>query len=235
MNYTQVIRQLKELGTENKRRFYARHGVASKTFGVSYSDLGRLKRRIHTDQGLAERLWSTGIHDAKVLATMIADPRAFDARTLDSWTRGLDNAVIADAFTTVAARAAGARGWVQRWRRSRNEWIGAVAWGVVARLALTDVRLPDSWFEERLREIEARIHGSKNRVRHTMNGALIAIAQRNGALERKAVAAARRIGEVRVDHGETACKTPNAVESIKQARVRDRWRRRARGGDHDQE
>ena len=48
-----------------------------------------------------------------------------------------------------------------------------------------------------------------------MNGALISIGMRNPGLEKKAVAAARRIGKVEVDHGETSCKTPDAVAYIR--------------------
>ena len=50
-----------------------------------------------------------------------------------------------------------------------------------------------------------------------MNGALIAIGLRSPALRKKAVAAARRIGKVDVDHGETGCKTPDADSYIEKA------------------
>ena len=48
-----------------------------------------------------------------------------------------------------------------------------------------------------------------------MNNALINVGVRNSKLQKKAIAAARRIGEVDVDHGETGCKTPDAVAYIK--------------------
>ena len=47
-----------------------------------------------------------------------------------------------------------------------------------------------------------------------MNGALISIGIRNARLRKKALEAARRIGRVDVDHGETSCKTPDAVAAI---------------------
>jgi hypothetical protein len=47
-----------------------------------------------------------------------------------------------------------------------------------------------------------------------MNTAVINIGIRSEALRERAVAAANRIGEVYVDHGETGCKTPNAVDYI---------------------
>ena len=59
-----------------------------------------------------------------------------------------------------------------------------------------------------------------NRVRYSMNSALIAIGMRNATLERKAIAAARRIGPIEVDHGETGCKTPDPIPYIQRAKAR---------------
>jgi hypothetical protein len=53
-----------------------------------------------------------------------------------------------------------------------------------------------------------------NLVRYEMNGALITIGLRNDRLEKKAVEVAKKIGKVIVDHGDTDCKTPDAVEYI---------------------
>jgi hypothetical protein len=50
-----------------------------------------------------------------------------------------------------------------------------------------------------------------------MNGALIGIGIAKPALRNKAIAAAKRIGKVEVDHGETNCKTPDAVTYIEKA------------------
>ena len=55
-----------------------------------------------------------------------------------------------------------------------------------------------------------------------MNSALISIGVRNSKLERKALAAAKRIGKVEVDHGETSCKTPDATAYIKKTVAKDR-------------
>ena len=81
---------------------------------------------------------------------------------------------------------------------------------------------PDAQLTEYLRTIERDIQGSKNRVRDAMNSALIAIGTRSAALEKKAIAAARKIGTVLVDHGETCCKTPDAEAYILKTRQRAR-------------
>ncbi len=81
-------------------------------------------------------------------------------------------------------------------------------------LAQNDPALADDFFEPYLKVIEQDIHQRQNRVREAMNNTLIAIGSRNSALQEKALAVAEKIGEVYVDHGETACKTPEAVSYI---------------------
>lgn len=50
-----------------------------------------------------------------------------------------------------------------------------------------------------------------------MNGALISIGVFKPSFRDKAIDAAKRIGKVEIDHGETTCKTPDAVLYIEKA------------------
>lgn len=220
MSARSVLGELKALGTAQNRKVYARHGVGSKMFGVSYANLGKLKKKIKTDHDLAVSLWASGNHDARVLATMIADPTATTSKTLDEWAGDLDNYVITEAVAGLASKTPHATAKMKKWLRSRDEWVGSAGWSIVAHAALRDASLDEAFLAECLATIESKIHRSKNRMRHSMNGALIAIGMRSAALEKKAVAAAKRIGQVDVDHGETGCKTPDAVSYIKKARAR---------------
>lgn len=212
--------RLEAMGTAQNRKVYARHGVPQPMFGVSYASLEELARTIGVDQPLAERLWASGNHDAQVLATRVADPARFGRRDLDLWARALSSYVLTDAFSTLVGRTTHARGKADAWCRARTEWKGQAGWTLVAYLALHDRTLEDAWFVERLRQIEAEIHQRPDRVRHAMNSALIAIGLRGPELEVHALAAARRIGPVEVDHGETGCRTPDAVAAIAKAKRR---------------
>ena len=102
---------------------------------------------------------------------------------------------------------------MEKWIASRKEWVSSAGWEVLAHLSATD-EVTDRELEGHLRTIESRIHGAPNRTRYAMNNALISIGVRTPALQRKATAAAGRIGPVEVDHGETGCKTPDAASYI---------------------
>jgi len=210
MDLNTTMQTLESLGTEQNRKVFPRHGVGANLFGVSYANLGKLSKQIKKDTALALQLWQTGNHDARVLATMIADPLEIDLETGQSWVEDLDNYVISDAFAGMVARSAWADVKMAEWIDSDGEWTGRVGWRMLAGLALENKGLPDGYFEAYLTRIEASIHTRKNYVRDAMNSALIAIGVRNQALQAKALAAAARIGKVNVDHGKTNCVTPDA-------------------------
>lgn len=219
-----VLAELEALGTEQHCKVYRRHGVAGPQFGVSYTNLRKLAKQIGRDHALARSLWSSGNHDARVLATLVAHPPFADEALLDAWAADLDSYVLTDAFSDFAAQT----GWAQRkrdvWIDSDGEWMESAGWNLLARDALRDDARPDDFFAPYLTRIERAIHTQKNRVRHAMNNALIAIGTRNDALAEQAAATAERIGPVKVDHGATNCTTPDAAPYIAKARARKKTR-----------
>jgi 3-methyladenine DNA glycosylase AlkD len=205
-----VLQELESLGAEQTRKTYRRHGVGEHMYGVSYADLDKLKKKLKTDQPLAEALWSSGNHDARILATKIADAPKITPDVIDGWIQDLDNYIICDALAGVTAKIPDITPKMESWLRSDDEWVGRTGWLTLANLAVNDKTLPDTYFENYLQTIEREIHTRKNYVRDAMNSALIAIGLRSQALQAKALAAAERIGKVEVDHGQTNCKTPDA-------------------------
>jgi 3-methyladenine DNA glycosylase AlkD len=207
-----TMNELEALGTAQNRKVYPRHGAREPIFGVSYANIGRLAKRIGRDQALAERLWATGNHDARVLATRIAAPEALTPRLANAWVRDCDNYVLVEALAGLVAASSIAYDRAEAWRGRRAEWVCSAGWAVTAHLATSpDEVLSAKECDRLLRQIAAGIDGSPNRVRHEMNAALIAIGSRGGHVERLARRSARRIGTVEVDHGQTGCKTPAAL------------------------
>jgi len=219
MQFAEVMKELEGCGSPQYRKTWARHGVSGEMFGVSYANLYRMQKAIKLNQPLAEQLWATNNHDAQVLATLIADPQAISDKQLEDWAKGLSNYGITEMFSQLVAKTPLARKKAEKWNKAKDEFYGQAGWSLIGRLAQNDQTLPDDYFESYLRIIESDIHKRKNRVRHQMNSALIAIGGRNEKLEKQALAVAAKIGKVEVDHGETDCKTPDATEYIKKVRL----------------
>lgn len=220
MDYSEVMERLEAVGTAQNRKIYGRHGVKGQLFGVSMAELKVLHKKIKVDHALALALWESGNYDARYLATFIADPKQADPALLDRWVADVDNYGITDAFVGFAARTAHIRAKAEAWTPVEEEWRGRAGWHLLSHLAAHDTSLPDGYFLAYLPQIEARIHTAKNRIRDAMNMAVINIAVRNPALEAAAIATAKRIGKIDVDHGETSCETPDAIAYIGKIKAR---------------
>lgn len=220
----ETLAELESLGTAQNRKVYSRHGAKAPMFGVSYAHLRRLAKRLAPNHHLATGLWASGNHDARVLATMVDDPSRISAQVLRQRRRDVNSYVLADALASLAGRTPLREALAREWTHDPgDEWAGATGWSLVAAQALdTTGRLPDSYFFDRLAYIENNIANAANRVRHSMNGALIAIGCRSQEMRHAAERTASEIGKVQVDHGQTSCKTPEAVPYL--AKV---WKRKA--------
>ena len=208
MSLAEAMRELEKAGSAQTRKTYARHGAKEPMFGVSFAALKTLVKRIGVDHELALALWDTKNHDARTLAMKIADPAKIRPSDLDRWARETNARM--GYVAMLAAESPHGSAKAREWFASSNATLRASAWTLAGLLASLDETIPDEWFTRLVDQIEKTIHSAPNAERETMNTALIAIGGRNAALRKAATAAAKRIGKVDVDHGDTACKTPDA-------------------------
>ncbi|MDP2307951.1 MAG: DNA alkylation repair protein [Pseudomonadota bacterium] len=200
-----VMTELEAAGSEQTRKTYARHGAQQPMFGVSFATLKTLYKRIGVDHELASALWETSNFDARNLAVKVVDPSRLSEADLDSWARASRVQMVLGYVAHVTVETPYALGRATAWLATPSE--RAVGWMLVGAMALRDETTPDAWFADRLGEIESSVHSAPNAERGPMNHALIAIGSRNAPLRELASAAAKRIGPVEVDHGDTACET----------------------------
>ena len=217
MSVAGVMAALEAAGSEQTRRTYARHGVTLPMFGVSFATLKALYKRIKLDHALALALWDTGNFDARNLAVKIVDPVRMTPADLDRWAGDPTARMCSSYVAHVTAEGPHAHGCADRWLAAHDEAQRTMGWKLVGALAMLDEGLADAWFGDRLQAIERGIHAAPNAEREAMNHAVIAIGCRNELLRKAATAAAGRIGNVEVDHGDTACRTPDAVVGIDKA------------------
>jgi len=210
----EVMRLLEAAGSEQTRRTYARHGAKGPMFGVKFGDLFKLMKRIDVDQGLARQLWATGNVDARNLAMKIADPQEITPAELDRWALENELRICNLYVATLAAESPHGRSRLGRWLGASDQRLVAAGWTLLGRLSDLDESFPEDELLRRVGEVERSLQAASNEVRSDMNRALISIGGRSPALRRAVTAAAKRLGAVTVDHGDTACKTPDAVEAV---------------------
>jgi 3-methyladenine DNA glycosylase AlkD len=216
---TSVLAELKKKGTEKTRKIYARHGMATDNmFGVSVQDLKVIAKTIKGQQALASELYKTGNMDAMYLAGMVADGSQMTPKQLNEWAEGAANLQMIAEYTVPWVTVENPRGrdLAMQWIKSKKEHVASSGWCTHSGLVATkpDQALDFAEIESLLGMIVKGIKSAQNRVRYTMNGFVIAVGSYVQPLSKQAKAAAREIGVVSVDVGDTACSVPLATAYI---------------------
>jgi 3-methyladenine DNA glycosylase AlkD len=216
---TSIMAELKSKGKEQTRKIYARHGMdPARILGVSTADMKVIAKTIKGQQALACELYATGIMEAMYLAGMVTDGAKLTRDQLNQWAEGADGLQMIAEYTVpwLAVDNPNGRALALKWMKSKKEHIAAAGWSTYCGLVslLPDEELDLEEIQSLLDTAVKQAHTTPNRVRYTMNTFVISVGSYVKPLLKQAKAAARQIGAVKVDMGETACKVPLATECI---------------------
>lgn len=221
MNTKEILAYLKKLGKPQTAAIYKRYGSGDNVFGVLTSEIAKLQKKIKVDHELAKELWKTGNAEARVLALLVADPKRLTKTDADRLLKDGPVRFVGWYLAGLLARSPIAEKTMRAWMKSPDEYSREMGYGIFGfRLKDDPGSVSNVDAEKVLATIEKDIHRSANWSRYAMNGALISIGIFKPTLRKKAIEAAKRIGKVKVDHGETYCKTPDAVPYIEKASKR---------------
>jgi len=192
-----LVREMRLLANPAAIEGMARFGIVSSSiFGVDTPTIRAIARRIEKDQSLAEELWTTGVHEARVLASLIADPTAISRSTMDKWTRDFDNWGVCDACCCcLFDRTPYVWQKIPKWAANKREFVRRAAFSTLAGAAVHLKTAPDRRFLDGLALIEQYAFDDRNFVRKAANWALRNIGKRNATLLPAAIACAERIRE----------------------------------------
>ena len=216
-NVNQVMTTLKKKGSAQTRKIYSRHGAPEDMFGVKIADLKVIAKKIKGDQELALELYDTGNSDAMYLAGMVAEGKQMTKRQLDAWVKAATWYMLSDyAVAGVAAESPHGRDLAMKWIKSKKTLVASAGWTTYSNLLsiLPDDELDLDEIKDLLAKVVDEIDTAKNRIRYAMNNFVIAVGTFVKPLLRQAKMAAKKIGVVEVDMGETNCKVPLATEYI---------------------
>jgi 3-methyladenine DNA glycosylase AlkD len=172
-----------------------RYGIRpQRLIGLSVPQIRKMARGIGRDQALAEALWKTGIHDARILASLVGDPNQITRRTMDRWVRDFASWDVCDACCcNLFDRSPYAWDRIAKWARRRGEFQRRAAFSTIAAIAVHDKRAEDRVFSDALKLIAQYAFDDRNFVKKAVNWALRNIGKRNPALCREAIACAKQI------------------------------------------
>jgi 3-methyladenine DNA glycosylase AlkD len=157
-------------------------------------DIKALGKTLGRNHELAAALWDTGVYEARMLTSFVADPEQLTPAQMDRWCKDFDNWAFCDAMSfNLFDRSPHAWAMVKKWSRRRNEFEKRTAFALLWSLTVHDKRSGDEPFIEGLALIEREAGDERNFVKKAVNMALRAVGKRNRALKSAAVEVARRL------------------------------------------
>jgi 3-methyladenine DNA glycosylase AlkD len=166
-----------------------RFGIqTSMALGASIPQLRILAKKTRTDHELAQKLWKTGIHEARILASMLDDPSKVSEDQMERWARDFDSWDVVDGCcgnlfdkTEFAIRKA------HEWSKRKEEYVKRAGFVLMAEMAVHDKDLSIKTFLDFLPIIVREASDERNFVKKAVNWALRQIGKRNANLNTAAI------------------------------------------------
>lgn len=194
----EALRKLQAQARPKEIAGMARFGMAPEgRLGLSVPAMRRIAKELGRDHRLALALWKTGSPDARMVASMIADPAALTEKQMEAWVRDFNSWDVCDQVCqNLFERSPYAWRKVRAWARRKEEFVRRAAFALLACLAWHDKAAEDARFIQALPLIKRAATDDRNFVKKAVNWALRNIGKRNRALHQAALAAAREIQQI---------------------------------------
>jgi 3-methyladenine DNA glycosylase AlkD len=191
----QLIEHLRSHANPANVAGMARYGINSEgTLGVPVHVLRRMAKEAGRNHELAEQLWKSGIHEARIIATLIDDPALVTSSQMDRWARDLDSWDVCDhACHNLFRYSPLAFAKAKKWAGASREFVRRAGFSMMAGLAVKALDASDQQFDAFLPLIAEAASDDRNMVKKGVNWALRQIGKRNRRLHKLAIAAAEEI------------------------------------------
>lgn len=221
----EILDRLRSLGDPRNVEGMARYGIRTKkAFGVSAPQLRQLAKELRKDHDLADLLWRTGVHDARILAALIDDPALVTTKQMDRWAEDFDTWAVCDsACGSLFDKTPYAWDKAVEWIEREEEYVRRAGFVLMAALAVHDKKAPNERFEAFLSLIESHATDERNFVKKAVNWALRQIGKRNLYLNGLAIRAGERIR--RIDSKAARWIAADALRELTCDKVRQRLKK----------
>jgi 3-methyladenine DNA glycosylase AlkD len=193
-----VLETLRTMGDPSNVAGMERFGIDSRdALGIRVTDLRTLARKLGRDHDLAAGLWRSGLHEARMLASMVDEPERVTRKQMESWiaqVRSWDlcDGLCGNLFDRTPFWLDTALEWSTRDPEfTKRGGFALMAWSAVHRKAE-----PDERFEVFLSAAFEQATDPRNYVKKAVSWALRQVGKRSAALHASALSTARQLLEV---------------------------------------
>jgi 3-methyladenine DNA glycosylase AlkD len=195
MQLSEILQKLQSLSKPEAAENMARYGINPETaLGISIPELRKLAKQIGKNHPLALELWSSDIHEARILACYVALPKAVSENLMEEWVREFNSWDLCDqCCCNLFDRTIYAYPKALEWSSREEEFVKRAAFTLMACLAVHDKKASDDKFRKFQPIIEREATDPRNFVKKAVNWALRQIGKRNRNLNEVAIRTAEKI------------------------------------------
>ena len=195
MTADQIIEDLKQHANAQAVEGMARFGIRpAQALGISIPTLRKMAKEIGKNQALAVALWDSGIHEARILASMIAEPQLVSVELMEEWVNDFDSWDVCDQVCgNLFDKTPYAYQKAYEWCKLEKEFVRRAGFVMMAELAVHDKQAQDEAFLQFFPLIKRYAGDERNFVKKAVNWALRQIGKRNGHLRTLALQCASDI------------------------------------------
>jgi len=176
----------------------ARYGInPAAAYGVSIPELRKIAGTAKRNHPLAEMLWSSGIHEARILAAMIDDPKEVADDQMEQWAQDFNSWDLCDqCCNNLFRKVSHAHEKALEWSSRQEEFVKRAGFVLMACLAVHDKKADNEAFLRLLPVIKRESSDPRNFVKKAVNWALRQIGKRNKSLNQAALGTAHQIKQL---------------------------------------
>jgi 3-methyladenine DNA glycosylase AlkD len=198
MTSQEILKKLRAQANPKNVAGMARFGITPKArvLGIPMPALRKLAKEIGKNHPLAQQLWQSGIHEAKILASMIDEPAKVSSAQMDNWVAGFDSWDVCDQIClNLFFNHPLALKKCVVWAEKKPEFVRRAGFALMACVAFKNKEAKSSDFIKFFPLIKKQATDERNYVRKAVNWALRQIGKRNLALNEKAIKLAYEIAK----------------------------------------
>lgn len=190
----EMLKTLRTYGSAKNLESATRFGITGREMlGVSIYDLRRIAKGIE-DHNLALELWQSGIHEARMLASMVDDPAQVTLAQLEAWVVEFDSWDICDIVTDeLFIHTPDMLKVIPDWAVREEEFVKRAAFAMIAAIVVHRKDVSDDIIRSYFSLIEAAANDNRNFVKKAVNWALRNIGKWKPSLRSEATACANRL------------------------------------------
>ncbi len=198
MQSKEILRQLQAQRDPKNVAGMARFGINPRnTLGVSIPTLRRIAWQVGKDHRVAQELWMSGVHEARILAALVDVPERVTEAQMERWVKDFDSWDVCDQVcSNLFDKTRSARRKAIEWSKRDEEFVKRAGFVMMAALAVHDKTASDGVFRKFLPLIQRGAIDDRNFVKKAVNWALRQIGKRNPTLNRAAQATAHEIQQI---------------------------------------